>query len=96
MSPQYPPPERLLELSLAQLARACGLSAEHLRELMTESVRARLRSAGPVGVLMSGGLDSTSVAAIAAVGVLDAAQVERAQLLVVCHVPFLLIATRKV
>ena len=40
--------------------------AQHFLELLTEAVRCRLRSAYPVGVAMSGGLDSTSVAALAA------------------------------
>ncbi|MGR9072524.1 MAG: asparagine synthase-related protein [Gammaproteobacteria bacterium] len=40
--------------------------AERYRELFEESVRCRLRSPGRIGVLMSGGLDSTSVAAVAA------------------------------
>jgi asparagine synthase (glutamine-hydrolysing) len=39
--------------------------ADHLRELLKESVRARLRSRHPVGVWLSGGLDSGSVAATA-------------------------------
>lgn len=36
--------------------------AEHFRMLLFEAVQARLRSASPIGVLLSGGLDSTSVA----------------------------------
>lgn len=40
--------------------------AEHFRSLLEESVRCRLRSTAPAGVLMSGGLDSTSVACLAA------------------------------
>jgi len=40
--------------------------AEEFRSLLDESVRCRLRSNTPVGVLMSGGLDSTSVASLAA------------------------------
>jgi asparagine synthase (glutamine-hydrolysing) len=40
--------------------------AEHYLELLTEAVRCRLRSTGPVGISMSGGLDSTSLAALAA------------------------------
>ncbi len=40
--------------------------AEHFRTLLEESVRCRMRSTTPVGVLMSGGLDSTSVASLAA------------------------------
>jgi len=36
--------------------------AEHFRELFTEAVRARVRSVGPVGVAVSGGLDSSAIA----------------------------------
>ena len=39
--------------------------AEAFRELFTEAVRCRLRSAFPVGSLLSGGLDSSSVASVA-------------------------------
>lgn len=38
---------------------------EHFRELLAECVRARLPREGPPAVLMSGGLDSTAVAAMA-------------------------------
>jgi asparagine synthase (glutamine-hydrolysing) len=41
-------------------------SVERFRELVTTAVRAQLRDAGPAAVLMSGGLDSTTVAAHAA------------------------------
>lgn len=40
--------------------------AERFREVLAESVRCRLRTLGPPAVMMSGGLDSTSVAALAA------------------------------
>jgi asparagine synthase (glutamine-hydrolysing) len=40
--------------------------AEHFLSLLAESVRSRMRSPFPVGILMSGGLDSTSVACLAA------------------------------
>lgn len=40
--------------------------ADHFRDLLEESVRCRMRSTTPIGVLMSGGLDSTSVACFAA------------------------------
>ncbi len=40
--------------------------AAHLRELFKESVRCRLRSITPVGVMLSGGLDSGSIASTAA------------------------------
>lgn len=39
---------------------------EHFLELFTEAVRCRLRTAYPVGIALSGGLDSTAVAAVAA------------------------------
>ncbi len=39
---------------------------DQYRELLTEAVRCRLRVAGPVGISLSGGLDSTSLAALAA------------------------------
>ncbi|MGH8883821.1 MAG: asparagine synthase-related protein [Egibacteraceae bacterium] len=39
--------------------------AEQLRELFTEAVRCRLRSVKPVGILLSGGVDSGSVASAA-------------------------------
>ncbi len=42
-----------------------GECAERFAETMDRSVAARLRAVGPPAVLMSGGLDSTSVAAVA-------------------------------
>ena len=39
---------------------------EHFHTLFTDAVRHRLRSTGQVGLMMSGGLDSTSIAAVAA------------------------------
>ena len=39
--------------------------AEHFYELFSEAVRCRMRSAGPVGADLSGGLDSSSVVGIA-------------------------------
>lgn len=39
--------------------------ADHFRELFKESVRCRLRSQGPVGSYLSGGLDSSSVVGMA-------------------------------
>jgi asparagine synthase (glutamine-hydrolysing) len=39
--------------------------AEHYLDLFSEVVRARLRTSEPVGVLLSGGLDSSSIASVA-------------------------------
>lgn len=39
---------------------------ERFRELLAASVRARLRTVGPCGVMLSGGMDSPSIAALAA------------------------------
>ena len=46
--------------------------AEHYKELLAETVRSRLRVIGPVGISLSGGLDSTSLAALAAPMLLSA------------------------
>lgn len=40
--------------------------AEEFRSLLKESVRCRMRSVGPPGVMMSGGMDSPPIAALAA------------------------------
>lgn len=42
-----------------------GDYADALREVLSEAVRARLRGAGPVGSMLSGGMDSGSVVALA-------------------------------
>lgn len=46
--------------------RTDGEYAEHFLDLLREAVRSRLRSPGPVGALLSGGLDSSSVVCLAA------------------------------
>ncbi len=47
-------------------ARIDGIDApERFRELFTASVRNRMRSAGPVGAMLSGGLDSSAIACVA-------------------------------
>ena len=52
--------------SIRPRGRSDEETAEEFRSLLEESVRCRLRATTPVGVLMSGGLDSTSVACLAA------------------------------
>src|SRR3989441_13306763 len=42
-----------------------GEYAEAFREIFTEAVRCRLRSAFPVGSMLSGGLDSSSIVCVA-------------------------------
>lgn len=54
--------ERQTELKL----KSDGEYEEALRAILAKAVRCRMRSIRPVGVLMSGGLDSTSVACMAA------------------------------
>ncbi len=53
---------RYWEISAADAA-APPLEADELRDLLTDSVRIRLRSDVPVGTCLSGGIDSPSVAA---------------------------------
>lgn len=62
---------RLTRYWALPLTRAADMeepSVERIHELLQDSVRLRLRSDVPVGVLLSGGLDSSSVACLAAVG----------------------------
>ena len=40
--------------------------SDHFRVVLEESIRCRMRSTTPIGVMMSGGLDSTSIASLAA------------------------------
>jgi len=57
--PPFPGPEPAPPVAPAEIA-------ERIRPLLEESVRIRLRSDVPLGVFLSGGLDSTLVAAMAA------------------------------
>jgi asparagine synthase (glutamine-hydrolysing) len=57
---------RFWDPDLSLLRGSEAESVERFRELLGLAVRAQLRTAGPAAVLMSGGLDSTTVAAHAA------------------------------
>ena len=58
---RYWPPE-----SLADIRYACDVDyALHFRALLEEAVRGRLRAVGPVASHLSGGIDSSSVVALA-------------------------------
>lgn len=50
---------------------SAGDVAQRVRELLDESVRARLMSDVPVGVLLSGGMDSTTILALARTQAVD-------------------------
>lgn len=54
------------DLSIKLRGKSGDEYAEEFRFLLEQSVSCRLRSASPMGVLMSGGLDSSSVACLAA------------------------------
>jgi asparagine synthase (glutamine-hydrolysing) len=48
-----------------------GAHAEEFRELLTSAVKAQMRSAYPIGCLLSGGLDSSSILCLASRAILD-------------------------
>jgi asparagine synthase (glutamine-hydrolysing) len=53
-------PEQLAPLQFSSLAEC----EQAFRECLTEAIRCRLRSIGPVGAFLSGGLDSSSIVAL--------------------------------
>ena len=60
-----------IEAKCGQSARTPGEQVEQFRSLLTDAVRLRARAEVPVGTIMSGGIDSSSVTALAAAQTAD-------------------------